>query len=150
MLPFMDITPNQVIRMTQLGLKDDVLNCEAIWLCSYCSTCSARCPCGIELAEVMDALRIQARREGIRLTGRAKMVSLFNENFLKSLYKFGRLNEFSTMLNFNLQSGKPFNQAEAGLSMFSKGKLKFVIPSLKGMDEIKHIFTKTEELEGRM
>jgi len=146
---FMDISPNQVIRMVQLGLKEDVLKCQAIWICAYCSTCSVRCPRNIELAEIMDALRIVARREGIRPSGRAKKVSLFNENFLNSIYKFGRLHEFATMVNFNVKSGKPFRNAGTGLSMLSKGKLKLMISSPQGKDEIRRIFTNSEELEGK-
>lgn len=142
-----DFTPNQVIRMLQLGLVDQVLKCQTIWLCVYCSTCSVRCPCSIELAEVMDALRVLAQREKIKPAGRAKKVFLFNKNFLGSLRKFGRLHELLTMLFFNLQRGKPFDNVETGMFMLAKGKLKFLIPPTKGKEEVKRIFTEAEKLE---
>jgi len=145
--PFMDVLPNQVIRKVQLGMRNEVLNCESIWLCAYCSTCSVRCPRNIELAEVMDSLRILAQRENIRPKGRAKKVSIFNKGFLRSLKKYGRLHEFTTMLGFNIKSGKPFNNAETGLFMLTNGKLKLSVSSPQGMDEINRIFEKTEELE---
>lgn len=60
----MDILPNQVIRMAQLGL-DDVLQAQTIWACAACLTCVSRCPKGIDLPRVMEALRqIYIEREG--------------------------------------------------------------------------------------
>ncbi len=53
----MDILPNQIIRYAQLGLKKELLASKAIWICASCLTCNARCPKGINIAEVIEALR---------------------------------------------------------------------------------------------
>ncbi|MFQ5722681.1 MAG: 4Fe-4S dicluster domain-containing protein [Candidatus Aminicenantales bacterium] len=53
----MDILPNQIIRFAQLGLKDELLQSKAIWICASCFTCNARCPKGINIAEVIEAIR---------------------------------------------------------------------------------------------
>ena len=53
----MDILPNQIIRFAQLGLKEELLASKAIWICASCLTCNARCPKGINIAEVIEALR---------------------------------------------------------------------------------------------
>lgn len=53
----MDILPNQIIRYAQLGLKDELLHSKSIWTCASCFTCNARCPKGINIAEVIEALR---------------------------------------------------------------------------------------------
>ncbi len=52
----MDLLPSKVIRLTQLG-REEPLHSRAIWLCSTCLECEARCPRGIDLASVMEALR---------------------------------------------------------------------------------------------
>ena len=63
----MDVLPNQVIRLAQLGLAD-VLEAKAPWVCAACLTCQARCPKGVDLPRVMEALRQIALRQGpIRL-----------------------------------------------------------------------------------
>jgi heterodisulfide reductase subunit C len=62
---FMDILPNQVIRLVQLGVED-VLECKAIWLCASCFTCAARCPKGIDLCRVMEGLRRIQLRSGVQ------------------------------------------------------------------------------------
>jgi len=53
----MDILPNQIIRFAQLGLEDDLLESKAIWVCASCMTCNVRCPKGINIAEIIEALR---------------------------------------------------------------------------------------------
>lgn len=53
----MDILPNQIIRYAQLGLKEELLKSKAIWICASCLTCNTRCPKGINIAEVIEALR---------------------------------------------------------------------------------------------
>ncbi|MCK5057912.1 MAG: 4Fe-4S dicluster domain-containing protein [Candidatus Aminicenantes bacterium] len=54
----MDILPNQIIRLAQLGMKEELLASRAIWLCASCMTCNTRCPKGINIAEVIEAVRL--------------------------------------------------------------------------------------------
>jgi heterodisulfide reductase subunit C len=56
--------PRQIIRMTQLGLKDRVLNSDSLWLCASCFTCTDRCPQDIEVASVIRVLRNLAAEQG--------------------------------------------------------------------------------------
>ncbi|MFW6140657.1 MAG: 4Fe-4S dicluster domain-containing protein [Acidobacteriota bacterium] len=53
----MDLPPNQVIRYAQLGFTDELINSKTIWICASCLTCNVRCPKGINIAEIMEALR---------------------------------------------------------------------------------------------
>lgn len=63
----MDLLPNQVIRLVQLGLEE-ALASETIWLCASCLTCLSRCPKGVDLPRIMEALRqLALRKEGDRL-----------------------------------------------------------------------------------
>jgi heterodisulfide reductase subunit C len=68
----MDILPNQIIRFAQLGLKEELLESEAIWTCASCMTCNVRCPKGINIAEVIEVLR------QILLRGRADRLKVEN------------------------------------------------------------------------
>jgi ferredoxin len=49
--------PRNMIRLTQVGLKDRLLASTDPWLCYYCGDCSTTCPKGAEPAETMMALR---------------------------------------------------------------------------------------------
>jgi len=53
----MDYLPNQIIRLVQMGLADEVLRSKTLFLCASCFTCQSRCPKGIDLARVMEAVR---------------------------------------------------------------------------------------------
>ncbi len=59
----MEELPRQVMRLLQLG-KDKVLESPSIWMCTTCLTCTARCPRGIDIARVMEALRVVNLRQG--------------------------------------------------------------------------------------
>ena len=64
----MDLLPSQVIRLVQLGLEE-ALEAESIWTCAACQTCLSRCPRGVDLPRVMEALRqIVLRDQGDRLS----------------------------------------------------------------------------------
>ncbi len=66
MAAHMDVLPNQIIRMAQLGMKEQLLATRTIWTCVSCLTCNSRCPKGIRIAEVMESLRMTALRDGQR------------------------------------------------------------------------------------
>jgi heterodisulfide reductase subunit C len=59
----MDKLPNQIIRLVQLG-DEDALEGNTIWLCASCFTCATRCPKGVDLSKVMEALRTILQRKG--------------------------------------------------------------------------------------
>lgn len=66
----MDILPNQIIRFSQLGLSEDLLQSEAIWVCASCMTCNVRCPKGINIAEVIEVLRqilLRQRKDHVKV-----------------------------------------------------------------------------------
>lgn len=60
---FMDFLPRQVVRMVQLG-DARALRCRSIWICSTCLLCTVRCPRGIDVARMMEALRVINLRRG--------------------------------------------------------------------------------------
>jgi len=64
----MDILPSQVIRMAQLGMEE-VLDSSTIWICASCLTCVTRCPKGVDLPRLMEALRQIALRQGVAKLG---------------------------------------------------------------------------------
>src|SRR4030042_7151607 len=98
----MDITPRQVMRGIQLGLKDEILNSTAIWLCISCQTCSLRCPREIDIAKVMESLRLISQEEG--RAPALKDVDIFYRSFLQQVRLFGRVYEAGRGLMYNLRS----------------------------------------------
>lgn len=61
----MDLLPNQIIRLVQLGLEEDIAKSKTIWTCASCLTCAVRCPKGVDLSKIMEALRLITLRKNI-------------------------------------------------------------------------------------
>ena len=59
----MDRLPSQVIRLAQLGIEE-VLESNTPWICAACLMCQARCPKGVDIPRVMEALRQITLRRG--------------------------------------------------------------------------------------
>jgi heterodisulfide reductase subunit C len=141
----MDYTPRQIIRMMQLGLKEEVLKSKTIWLCVHCETCYTRCPKEIELAKLMETLRMEAKKAGY--VGE-KEVNLFSDLFLKSVENHGRVHEMGLVIGFNLLSMQPFKDAGLGPVMIQKGKIHIMPSNIKGKAAVKRIFEKTRQMGG--
>jgi heterodisulfide reductase subunit C len=61
----MGLMPHQIIRMVLLGLKQEVLESNTLWLCASCYLCNERCPQGVEISNVFFALKNIATRHHI-------------------------------------------------------------------------------------
>lgn len=76
----MDLLPNQIIRMVQMGLEEEVVQSKTLYLCASCFTCQARCPKGIDMARVMEAIRLMIDPKGSDAFGPNEIpVELANE-----------------------------------------------------------------------
>lgn len=137
---YADYYPNEIIRMLQLGKRERVLNSSSIWICSSCETCGARCPNGINIAEVMDALKEMAIEEGII---KEKKIHLFHNVFLNSVRAHGRVHEATMMANYKIKSGDLMSDAGVGWEMFKKGKMKILPHRIKAKGKLRDIFNKS-------
>ena len=54
---FMDTAVHEVIRLAQLGMIDQILKANTVWICAACVTCTVRCPKGVDVSKIMEALR---------------------------------------------------------------------------------------------
>lgn len=56
--------PRKIIRMSILGMKEEVLSSDVLWMCSRCYTCYALCPQGVKFTDVLGVLRDMAVKQG--------------------------------------------------------------------------------------
>jgi heterodisulfide reductase subunit C len=59
----MDMVPRKVMHLAQLGLQEEVQKQNTCWVCAACHTCSVRCPRGVDLPRVMEAIRLLTLRK---------------------------------------------------------------------------------------
>jgi heterodisulfide reductase subunit C len=60
----MEITPSTMMKMSQLGLFE-VMETNAMWICASCYSCMARCPRGLDLSKVAEAMRQISLRKAV-------------------------------------------------------------------------------------
>lgn len=58
----MDFFPRKVMHFSQFGMLESMENINSYWKCASCHSCSVRCPRGIDIARVMEALRLLVLR----------------------------------------------------------------------------------------
>jgi heterodisulfide reductase subunit C2 len=136
----MDYTPNQVIRLLQFGLRQEALTCKTIWVCVGCHTCSSQCPMNIDIAAVMDTLRLMAVEEGV-VIGKPNIID-FHEEVLRSLEKYGRAHKLGIMLGYKRQTGRWLKDLDLGLKLLAKRKLDLIPSRVRDANkEIADLFT---------
>lgn len=141
--PIMDIRPNSLIRMIQMGMKQEVLGSSAIWLCVSCETCGTRCPNEIDIGVLMDALREMAIDEGVH--AKEKNIHLLHEAFVQSIRRGGRVHEATMLIDYKLRSRDFLTDLIPGMMLFMKGKIPLLPSLVKGRGEIKRIFEKCKK-----
>ena len=138
--------PSEIMRQLHLGAGDELLASDLVWMCASCETCSARCPMGIDVAAVMDALRRLALERGAPKP--EGDVPLFNRVFLKTVETFGRSYEIGMIAAYKLGTGKLMNDTEKFPAMLKKGKIALLPPRGSDRKTVKRIFRKVKESKG--
>ncbi len=75
--------PRELIKLSLLGEKNEVISKDSIWLCCSCYNCQERCPQKVEIADVIYALRNIALKEGY-------IPNIYSE-FASALFGDGRI-----------------------------------------------------------
>jgi heterodisulfide reductase subunit C len=111
--------PRRLIAEILLGLKDRALQ-DPTWVyCVSCGTCATRCPVEINVYAVATTLCELAAKENV--SPPAQEIHLFEELFIKSVLKHGRVQELRTVLEYNLRTRNPLKDLNQGLTLMRKG-----------------------------
>ena len=142
----MDMAPNQIVRLTQIGLEDKAMRGDAIWECVSCLTCTTRCPKSVDCAAIMDVLRQLAIQQGVAAPAQRR-IYLFQRAFLQNIRRFGRLNELELVRQFKTSVffkdlSIPFLLKDAllGPKMLQRGKLHLVGEKVRDRAVVDRIF----------
>ncbi len=144
--PLMDIRPNALIRMIQMGMKREVLASRALWLCVSCETCGTRCPNGIALAPVIDVLKQMALADAAVAAAEARSLA-FHRSFVDSIRLLGRVHEVSMLAEYKLRSLDLWSDLLLGVRMFRHGKLKLLPRRVARVQEVRMALGQAHEPE---
>jgi heterodisulfide reductase subunit C len=134
----MDYPPNGIIRLIQLGQKQQVLQSSTIWICVGCNTCSIQCPNAIDIPGVNDTLREIAIEEGITVA-EPDIYNLHRE-VLHSIERYGRTHKLEIMMRYKLRKKDWLTDFAVGLKMLAKRKLDLLPSRISDIGKIRRLF----------
>ena len=127
----MDFTPRQIIAALRAGQWEKVLRSNTPWLCASCYYCTVRCPSGIEITDLMYALKRLAIERGIY----PKDSPVLYQAFTSTVNRYGRSAEMELMARYYLRTLNPLGlikMAPMGLRMLLKGRLPLLPHRIEG------------------
>jgi heterodisulfide reductase subunit C len=83
--------PRRIIHLVLMGMRDQVIKSDTVWLCSTCYACQERCPQDVRITELMNALKNLAVKAGFPHPAQKKQAEL--------VYNSGRLYEIEEFDN---------------------------------------------------
>ncbi|MEW6754071.1 MAG: 4Fe-4S dicluster domain-containing protein [Candidatus Latescibacterota bacterium] len=141
----MDLLPSQVVRLVQLGTAQEVLSCAAIWVCASCQACTTRCPMGVDVAGVMDALRVMAVEHRVALGD--PRPPAFHRSFLASVRRHGRVWEVGMTAAYKLRSGDLLADVDKVPELLAHGRLPLLPARTEGAAQVRRVFRRAAAQE---
>lgn len=136
----MDYMPHQIIRLIQLGMKEEALKASGPWMCIGCNRCTVNCPNAIDIPSVMDAIRQMSLREGKNVTGQGALT--LHNAMVNSIQRYGRTHKLEVMMRYKLEKLDLFSDMGVGLKMLMKRKLHLTPSKIKKVKEVRKFFKK--------
>ena len=144
---FADVHPAQIMRAVQLGNEAMSVDSKFIWLCTGCQTCTTRCPQGIDIAAVVDELRMVARQDG-RVRKDMPFARILDLNY-RSFKRWGRLYELELISRDLLKRPKAaLGYTSLGPRMMAKGKIS-LLPTIGDRKQMKRMAKAAERIEAQ-
>lgn len=134
---FMDHTPREIIGLIDAGYKEEVLSSNTFWTCASCYNCTVRCPAGIEIADLMYALKrytIWKDQYGEDLIG-----PKFSESFVKMIMRTGRSFEpiLAPSYIFTYGARDLIQEAQMASTLVLKGRMPLLPKKIKRLDNFR-------------
>jgi heterodisulfide reductase subunit C len=144
----MDQTPRRIIGMIDAGLKDEVLATNTFWYCASCYHCTVRCPSGIDIAEMMYALKRYSMWQNQHQEDLIGPV--FSETFVKTIVRSGRSYEpvLASSYLFTYGLREMIQEAQTATSLMLKGRLPVLPPRIKRLDNFKRMIRRIIPIGG--
>ena len=142
----MDHTPRMLFAMIRAGMRDEALRSNTPWVCVSCYHCTVRCPQEVHITDVMYTLKSMAIQAKLFKDSTAPD---FSQTFVDMVENYGRSFEFGLATRHYL---KHFplrlpGMASMGYGMLTKKRMGMTPKRIAGMDQLKTILKRAQELE---
>lgn len=144
---YSDLMAHELVRLVQLGQTAEVLASRMIWQCTSCHTCATRCPQKVDICAMNDGLRRMSRERAAANDG--STLPVFNDSFLESVRRHGRVYEVGLMAAYKLRTMRLFEDMDKLPMMLKKRKLRLFPESVAGGNERRRLWKRAQLLRGK-
>lgn len=136
---FMDYTPRTLIGMISADLREEVLASNTYWSCASCYHCTVRCPAGIDIADLMYALKRYSMWKGQyqeELIGPA-----FSQSFVKMIMRSGRSFEpvLAPAYLFKYGPRDLIQEVQTAATLMLKGRLPLLPTKIRRLENFQRM-----------
>lgn len=136
---FMDHSPRRLIGMINANQKEEVLSSNTYWFCASCYYCNVRCPSGIDIADVMYAVKRYSiwknqYKEGL-------IGPTFSETFVKTVQRSGRSYEPLVTMPYLFSSSMRdiLKEAQTATSLMLKGRVPVIPDRIDRLENFRRV-----------
>jgi heterodisulfide reductase subunit C len=143
----MDITPREIIALFRARDIESILSSRTIWICASCYACTVRCPQGVQVTDILYALKRLAIEQKI-FPKRFPVYSL-SKSFVYLANRFGRSYEPGLIVAYFLKTNpfKLLGMVPLFLKLFFKGRIGILPKKIKGSKNFSKILQEAEIME---
>jgi heterodisulfide reductase subunit C len=140
----MDLQPRELIGLFRAGLIEKILQSRTIWICASCYQCTARCPSGIKVTDIMYALKRLAMER--KIYPDKFPVYVLSSKFVDNVNRYGRNFEIGLMMQFYLKADpmKLLHMAPMGMKLMKLGRIHLSPKRIHAINDIRKIIAKAD------
>jgi heterodisulfide reductase subunit C len=143
----MDITPREVIALFRAGDIESILSSRTIWICASCYACTVRCPQGVQVTDILYALKRLAMDQ--KIFPKRFPVYALSQSFVGLTNRFGRSYEPGLIILYALKTNplKLLGMLPLFVKLLLKGRIGILPERIKKTKAFSRILKEAEIME---
>lgn len=143
----MDISPRELIALFRAGDMERILSSRTIWICASCYSCTVRCPQGVQITDILYALKRLALENDI--FPRRFPVFALSKSFVGLTNRYGRSYEPGLITAYFLRTNifKLFGMIPLFFKLLTRGRIKLLPQKIKSRNNFSKILKEAEIME---
>jgi heterodisulfide reductase subunit C len=143
----MDITPREVIALFRAGDIESILSSRTIWICASCYACTVRCPQGVQVTDILYALKRLAMDQ--KIFPKRFPVYALSQSFVNLTNRFGRSYEPGLIILYALKTNpfKLLGMLPLFIKLLMKGRISIFPERIKKTKAFSRILKEAEIME---
>jgi len=143
----MDITPREIIALFRAKDMETILASRTLWICASCYACTVRCPQGVQVTDLLYALKRLAIEH--RIFPRRFPVYALSQSFVNLTNRYGRSYELGLILAYYLRT-KPWQLIgliPLFIKLLTRGRISLFPKKIKNSVNFSRILKEAEIME---